>query len=179
MDAALRRARQGDNGAFAEMVREHQGMVFSIGWHYLGDRSLAEDLGQEVFLQLYQNLAAIQSASHLCYWLRRVAVHRCIDHTRRRSFQRESQLEESHEVAAHSKTADFFLSARLRQTVTQLRDKERILIVLRYQEEMELAEIAEVLNMPINTVKSTLFRALQNLRGQLMREVKRARYAFL
>ena len=82
-------------------------------------------------------------------------------------------------MAAHSKTADFFLSARLRQTVTQLRDKERILIVLRYQEEMELAEIAEVLNMPINTVKSTLFRALQNLRGQLMREVKRARYAFL
>lgn len=179
MDAALRRARQGDNGAFAEMVREHQGMVFSIGWHYLGDRSLAEDLGQEVFLQLYQNLAAIQSASHLCYWLRRVAVHRCIDHTRRKSFQRESRLEESHEVAANSKTADFFLSARLRQTVTQLRDKERILIVLRYQEEMELAEIAEVLNMPINTVKSTLFRALQNLRGQLMREVKGARYAFL
>jgi RNA polymerase sigma-70 factor, ECF subfamily len=178
MDAALRRARQGDNSAFAEMVREHQGMVFSIGWHYLGDRSLAEDLGQEVFLQLYQNLAAIQSASHLCHWLRCVAVHRCIDHTRRKSFQRESQLEESHEVAANSKLGDSFLCARLRRTVTQLREKERMLIVLRYQEELGLAEIAEVMNMPVNTVKSTLFRALQNLRGKLIREVKEARYAF-
>lgn len=179
MDAALRQARQGDNSAFAEMVREHQGMVFSIGWHYFGDRSLAEDLGQEVFLQLYQNLQAIQSAKHLCHWLRRVAVHRCIDHGRHKRFRFESQLDEGHEVAVNSKPGDSFLSARLRQTVTQLREKERVVILLRYQEELELAEIAEVLNIPINTVKSTLFRALQHLRGKLIGQVKEARYAFL
>jgi RNA polymerase sigma-70 factor (ECF subfamily) len=178
MDMALRQARQGDNSAFAEIVREHQGTVFSIGWHYLGDPSLAEDLGQEVFVQLYQNLPAIQSASHLTHWLRRVAVHRCIDHTRRKRFRHESPLEESHKLAANGKPVDSFLSARLRQTVTQLREKERMVIVLRYQEEMELAEIADVLNMPLNTVKSTLFRALQNLRGKLTRQVKEARYAF-
>jgi RNA polymerase sigma-70 factor (ECF subfamily) len=178
MDMALRQARQGDNGAFAEIVRQHQGMVFSIGWHCLGDRGMAEDLSQEVFLKLHQNLAAIESATHLSHWLCRVAVHRCIDHSRRKYFRRETPLDENHEIAADGAPADTFLSARLRRAVAQLREKERAVVVLRYQEELELAEIAEVLNIPLNTVKSTLFRALQRLRGKLSDQVKEARYAF-
>jgi len=179
METALRQARQGDTGAFAEIVREHQAMVFSIGWHYLADRALAEDLGQEVFLQLYQHLSAIESAAHLHHWLRRVAVHRCIDHSRRKYFRRESPLDETHELAAGSRPADSFLSERLRKTVAELREKERMVVVLRFQEEMELSEIGELLNMPLNTVKSTLYRALENLRGKLTRKLKEARYASL
>ncbi|TLY63163.1 MAG: sigma-70 family RNA polymerase sigma factor, partial [Gammaproteobacteria bacterium] len=87
MEMVLRRASQGDQRAFAEIVREHQGMVLSIGWHFFADRALAEDLAQEVFLQLYQGLPAIQSTSHLTHWLRRTAVHRCIDHSRRKNFR--------------------------------------------------------------------------------------------
>lgn len=179
MEMALGQARQGDHRAFAEIVREHQAMVFSIGWHYLADRALAEDLGQEVFLRLYQNLAAIESPAHLAHWLRRVAVHRCVDHSRRGYFRRESPLEETHEIAVGSSPADSFLSERLRQSVAQLREKQRMVIVLRYQEELELGEIAELLDMPLNTVKSTLHRALENLRGKLTRKVKEPRYAFL
>jgi RNA polymerase sigma factor (sigma-70 family) len=79
IETALRRAADGDSEAFAELVREHQAMVFSVGWHYLGDRSLAEDVAQEVFLELHQSLGRIESAAHLRHWLRRVAVHRSID----------------------------------------------------------------------------------------------------
>ena len=175
---ALQQARLGDDRAFAVIVRAHQGMVFSIGWHYLGDRGLAEDLGQEVFLQLYQNLAAIESATHLAHWLRRVAVHRCIDHGCRKSFRREAPLGDDPEISAASSPADSFLSERLRQSVAQLREKERMVVVLRYQEELELSEIAALLNMPLNTVKSTLYRAIENLRGKMSRKVKEARYAF-
>ena len=157
---ALRQARQGDNRAFAEIVREHQAMVFSIGWHYLADRALAEDLVQEVFLRLYQNLVAIESPAHLVRWLRRVTVHRCVDHSRRSYFRRESPLEETCEIAVRSSPADSFLSERLRQS-------------------LELGEIAELLDMPLNTVKSTLHRALENLRGKMTRKLKEARYAFL
>jgi len=179
IETALQQARQGDTGAFAEIVREYQAMVFSIGWHYLADRALAEDLGQEVFLQLYQHLSAIESAAHLNHWLRRVAVHRCIDHSRRKYFRREWPLDETHELAAGGRPADSFPSERLRQTVAQLREKERMVVVLRFQEEMELSEIADLLNMPLNTVKSTLHRALENLRGKLTRKLKEARYASL
>src|SRR5256885_1479534 len=153
--------------------------VFSIGWHFFADRALAEDLAQEVFLQLYQGLPAIQSTSHLTHWLRRTAVHRCIDHSRRKNFRRESPLEEMQETATGTAPADSFLHERLRQTVAQLPEKQRMVVLLRYQEELGPGEIAELLNMPVNTVKSTLHRALEELRGKLTRKLKEARYAIL
>jgi RNA polymerase sigma-70 factor, ECF subfamily len=177
MDAALRQALGGDAQAFAELVREHQAMVYSIGWHFLADRGAAEDLAQEVFLQLYQGLANIQSGSHLTHWLRRVTVHRCIDHSRRKHFRRELPLKETLEIAADGKPADSFLSKRLQETVAALPEKQRLVVVLRFQEQLGLAEIAELLNMPLNTVKSTLYRALEDLRGKLTRKLKEARYA--
>src|SRR2546425_12324696 len=80
---ALARTARGDPSGFASTVREHQGMVFSIAYHFLRDRSLAEELAQEVFLHLHKNLRAIQSHAHLVYWLRKVTSHRCIDQARR------------------------------------------------------------------------------------------------
>jgi RNA polymerase sigma-70 factor (ECF subfamily) len=178
METALGRAALGDSQAFAEIVREYQGMVFSIGWHFLGDRAMAEDLGQEVFLELYQGLSGIQSAAHLTHWLRRVAVHRSIDQGRKKKFRRELALEEIHEPAAEGIPADSFLSERLRQTLAKLPEKQRMVVLLRYQEDLGPAEIAELLEMPVNTVKSTLHRGLEELRGKLARKLKEVRYAF-
>src|SRR5947209_211968 len=78
LEAALEKAIRGDQTGFAEIVEEHQGMVFSIAYHFLRNNAVAEELAQEVFLHLYQNLSSIQSAAHLKYWLRRVTTHRCI-----------------------------------------------------------------------------------------------------
>jgi RNA polymerase sigma-70 factor (ECF subfamily) len=178
IETALRQAADGDTQAFAELVREHQAMVFSVGWHYLGDRSLAEDLAQEVFLELHQNLGRIECAAHLRHWLRRVAVHRSIDQGRRKKTRPEVAIEDVNEPAAHDAFRDEFLSERLRQLVSKLPDKQRMMVVLRYQEELGPAEIAELLQMPVNTVKSMLHRALEELRGKLGRKLKEARYAF-
>lgn len=178
MDVALRQAVSGDNQGFAEIVREYQSMIFSIGWHFLGDRAQAEDLAQEVFLELYQGLAHIQSAEHLTHWLRRVAVNRSIDLGRRKKFRRELALEEVQEPEVETQAADAFLSERLRQTLARLPEKQRMVVVLRYQEDLGPAEIAELLGMPVNTVKSTLHRALEDMRGKLGRKLKEVRYAF-
>lgn len=183
VDMALRRAAQGDGPAFAELVREHQAMVFSIAWHYLQDRSLAEDVAQEVFLDLYQKLPAIQSPAHLRFRLRRVAVHRAIDQGRRRKHRRESELEEMPEPAADGGSGlggaqDSMLLKRLRQVLAALPEKQRMVVVLRYQEDLGPAEIAELLEMPVNTVKSTLHRSLEELRIRLTRKLGEVRYAF-
>lgn len=177
METALRQAVRGDHQAFAEIVREYQAMIFSIGWHFLGDRALAEDLAQEVFVELWQRIATIQSAAHLTHWLRRVAAHRSIDLGRHKKFRREQALQEIHEPALEDGQPDSFLLARLRETLVRLPDKQRMVVVLRYQEEMGPAEIAEVLEMPVNTVKSTLHRALEDLRCKLRRKLKEVRYA--
>ena len=175
--ACLKQAVQGDATAFASLVAEHQAMVFSIALHYLQDRSLAEDVAQEVFLELYQNLSTIESAGHLTYWLRRVAVHRCIDQGRRRNTRRESALEGLPEPAVQNAPADPLLLGKLRQVLEALPEKQRMMVILRYQEDLGPAEIAELLRMPVNTVKSTLHRSLDDLRKKLTRKLGEVRYA--
>ena len=167
MESALARAAAGDSLAFATIVREHQGMVFSLAYHFMHDRPLAEDMAQEVFLHLYQNLRSIQSPAHLKFWLRKVASHRCIDHIR--SQKPHVNIEEIPEPAGAASANDPLLEQRLRRLVASLPDRARMVIILRFTEELEYHEIAEVLEMPINTVKSNLQRALAVLRGKLSR----------
>jgi RNA polymerase sigma-70 factor (ECF subfamily) len=178
LEPALKRSIQGDSAAFAELVREHQAMVFSIAYHYLQDRSLAEDAAQEVFLELYQALDRIQSPAHLTFWLRRVTANRCIDQGRKKLRRRELALEETPEPVAADRAADPLLLERLQQSMAGLPEKQRMVVILRFQEGLGPAEIAEALEMPVNTVKSTLHRSLEELRKSLTRKLKEVRYAF-
>ena len=180
LNLALTQSARGDSLAFATLVQEHQGMVFSIAYHFLHDRALAEDLAQEVFLELYQNLDHIESSAHLTYWLRRVTANRCIDHGRKKLRRRELALEDTPEPAAHSESQinDPLLLERLQQSVAGLPEKQRMVVILRFQEGLGPAEIAEVLKMPVNTVKSTLHRSLADLRKGLTRKIREVRYAF-
>src|SRR4051794_30820648 len=77
------RSRSGDREAFETLVRQHQAMVFSLAWHYLRDEASAEELAQEVFLELHRTVPSLQSPAHVTNWLRRVTAHRCIDQSRR------------------------------------------------------------------------------------------------
>jgi RNA polymerase sigma-70 factor (ECF subfamily) len=158
----------GDAAAFELVVRRFQSMVFSLAYHFSHDRALAEDMAQEVFLHLHRNAASIKSPSHLEYWLRRVTVHRCIDHARRNRIAFAS-LNSEKEPIARPPESDPLLSRKLRQIVATLPARRRMVVLLRFQEELELHEIAEMMGMPINTVKSYLQRSLEFLRAKLDR----------
>lgn len=166
----------GDAADFAGIVRAHQGMVFSIAYHFLRDRSLAEDLAQDVFLHLHKNLKAIQSPSHLVYWLRKVTGHRCIDQARRQKLRPRisltEYLERAPEPAARFADGDPLLAGVLRRLIARLPERSRMIVILRFQEEMEPAEIAGMLDIPLGTVKSNLHRSLALLRAKLERERK-------
>jgi RNA polymerase sigma-70 factor (ECF subfamily) len=163
-------ARSGNRDAFAALVRQHQSMVYSLAWNYLHDQGLAEELAQEVFLELHRSLVSLESADHVTNWLRRVTVHRCIDQTRRdRNRPRLTLAEIAEPSATASQDGDYFLSDRLRKLTASLPEKARCVLLLRYQEDMEPAEIARTLDMPLNTVKSHLQRSLGMLRSKLER----------
>src|ERR1044071_2294 len=174
LEQALARSVLGDQLAFAELVRQHQGIVFSLAYHFLRDRWLAEELAQEVFLNLHQNLSAIKSPAHLTFWLRKVTAHRSIDQTRRQKVRPQVSLEDVAEPVAEHVEEDFMLSDTLRRLVETLPEKARMVVILRYQEDLEPAEIAKVLDMPVNTVKSHLRRSLALLRDKLSRSVGEA-----
>ena len=174
--AALARWATGDQTAFAWIVGEYQSMVFSIAYHFLRDRGLAEELAQEVFLHLFKNLRAIQSASHLVYWLRKVTSHRCIDQARRQKLRPRvsltEYLEHAPEPASRGPVSDPLLAGVLQRLVARLPERSRMIVILRFQEDLEPAEIAEMLSIPLGTVKSNLHRSLALLRARLERERK-------
>ena len=155
---------------FAQIVRRHQAMVFSIALHFLADRSSAEELAQDVFLQLHANLSTMKSEDHMKFWLRKVTAHRCIDYRRRRKPPQVS-LDDAPEPAAPAQSADLFLARRLRQYVAALPEKPRLVMILRYQEDMRAEDIAGILAMPLATVKSHLQRSLALLREKVTRDI--------
>ena len=166
-DTLLPRARAGDTEAFATLVRQHQASVFSIGLRMLNRRDAAEDLAQDVFLQLFRKLESIESAEHLGFWLRRVAANLAIDRLRSPAHSLTQPLVDD-EIAAHETAEDPLRDRALLKLLGELSPHARAVMLLRYQEDCDVAEIATALEMPANTVKSHIKRSLTTLRRRLV-----------
>jgi len=166
-DELLTRARGGESSAFATLVRRYQRTVYSIALRMLSDRHRAEDLAQEVFLQLYRAIDSIDSETHLAFWLRKVAVNRAIDRMRQESRHDSEPLTDAVAVADESTEEDPLLHRRMAELVAQLPPAARAVVVLRYQEDLDPVDIASTLDMSINTVKSHLKRSLTLLRARV------------
>ncbi len=149
---------------FDSAVRDHQSMVFSLAYHFLRDSALAEELAQDVFLELHLHWSDIRSGGHLLFWLRKVASRRCIDQVRRRKFRVHTALDRVPEPFAWMPEADPLLKQYLEQLLAALFETPRMILILRFQEDLDPSEIAELLEMPLSTVKSHLQRSLALLR---------------
>lgn len=158
---------------FERLVDEHQSMVFSLAWRMTGDRGLAEEVAQDVFLEMDRNLAKIESSEHALHWLRRVAMNRSTDALRRRRVRGVDlwvEIEENHGAPAEERSSP--LGARLEQLLSTLPEPQRAALVLRYQEDLLPEEIAATLETPLATVKSHLQRGLKLLRAKATTQLK-------
>ena len=154
---------------FAGLVKQHQAMVFSVAYHYLHNRDTAQEVAQEVFLSLHRNLASIETPSHAAFWLRKVAVQRSIDEGRRRMRRPQVALEDVAEPSIPAPTGDPMLGETLRKLIATLAETPRMVMILRYQEDLDPMEISEMMEIPLATVKSHLQRSLALLREKLAR----------
>jgi RNA polymerase sigma-70 factor (ECF subfamily) len=158
---------------FERLVDEHQAMVYSLALRMTGDRGLAEEIAQDVFLELDRNLGKIESERHACWWLRRVTMSRATDALRRRRVRGMDlwvALDDQHGMAAEEKGSP--LGARLEYLMTTLPEAQRAALILRYQEDMLPEEIATLLDAPLATVKSNLQRGLKLLRAKATSQLK-------
>ena len=169
LDEELAKARSGGRAGLAVLVQAHQRSVYSLALRMLGTRDLAEDLTQDVFMELSGNLNMIESNKHLGFWLRRVTSNRAIDQLRRRSRIEMTSLEEQQAFFSAESDADPLLQRHLRALLEELSPQARAVLLLRYQEDLDPADIARTLEMPINTVKSHLKRSLDSMREKTMR----------
>jgi RNA polymerase sigma-70 factor, ECF subfamily len=152
---------------FEQLVDEHQSMVFSLALRMTGDRGLAEEIAQDVFLELDRHMAKLESPLHSLLWLRRVAMSRSADALRKRRVRRMGlwvEIEENHGALPEPTTSR--LGTRIEGLLATLPEAQRAALVLRYQEDLTPEEIAAVLEAPLATVKSQLQRGLKLLRAK-------------
>ena len=157
----LARARSGDRGAFAQLVRAHQSRV------RLQLRRLTHgDLAQETFVQAWQHLASFRGEARLATWLHRIALTRFLQHVRRPGLLVE-WCESVDADAAHDPGPAEGLRHDVEQALAALGEMQRLAILHCYHLDLSHAEAAQVLGVPLGTLKSHLERAKARLRELL------------
>jgi RNA polymerase sigma-70 factor, ECF subfamily len=167
LDQQLDRARAGQTAAMAVLIRAHQKSVFSLALRMLGARDQAEDLTQDVFMQMSDHLARIESNQHLAFWLRKVTSNKAIDQLRHRARIEWTALPDDDLMGEAVENRDPLLQRHLGALLQNLTPDARAVVLLRFQEDLDPTDIARTLDMPINTVKSHLKRSLDSLRERL------------
>jgi RNA polymerase sigma-70 factor (ECF subfamily) len=159
---------------FRAIVERHQARVFSIAFRIVGESGAAEEVAQDVFLELHRILPKMESEDHVAAWLRKVACHRATDALRRRAARGDAAAEEYQDgMALRPVVRDFLpLMNRVEQLLLTLPPAQRSVMLLRYQEDLEPEDIAIELGMPQATVRSHLQRALKLLRAKAERTLK-------
>src|SRR5579875_2946751 len=177
-DAQLVRASQhGDREAFALLVQRYQRRVFNMILRMLQDYEEACEITQEAFLAAWQGLPTFRGEARFPTWLYRIAYNCCLRQLeqRRRDKALQSAMQEKQlldEAGGQRCQAESTLEARDRQALVReqleaLPTKYRIVLVLRHLQEMTYEEMAEILMMPIGTIKTHLFRARNLLKERL------------
>ena len=173
--ALLARLRTGDTRAFEELVTTYQHRLFGVALRMLGSRAEAEEIAQETFLRAHRALGEFRGEARLGTWLYAIASRLCLNRlasaSRRHEAPDETALQqqpaEGADAAAVLEQRE--LQAALHDAVAALPEERRIVVVLRDLEGLAYEEIAEVLGLPLNTVRSRLHRARLDLKAKLER----------
>jgi RNA polymerase sigma-70 factor, ECF subfamily len=180
----VRLSRRGDERAARELVHRFERPVFSLIYRMVRDRELAEDLSQDVFVRTFNNLDRYDRSYKFSSWLFKIAYNLTVDHLRRRELptisvhgapdavtpdrqEATSLTLESEEEAPDDRLVAKELAGELEEAIAELREDYRTAILLRHVEGRSYEEIAEIMEIPLGTVKTYIFRARRELREAL------------
>jgi RNA polymerase sigma-70 factor (ECF subfamily) len=180
----VRLSRRGDERAARELVHRFERPVFSIVYRMVRDRELAEDLAQDAFVRTFNHLDRYDSRYKFSSWLFKIAYNLTVDHLRKRELQTisvhgapdavtperqeaTSLTLQSEEESPDDRIVAKELAGELEEAIAGLREDYRTAILLRHVEGRPYEEIAEIMDIPLGTVKTYIFRARRELREAL------------
>ncbi len=182
-EALLSRYRRGDTQAFRALVRRHQRALYNFVLRQVRAPSVAEDIVQDVFVRIVQNADSFKEESRFSTWAYTIARNLCIDHLRKRVHRRHASLDQEggepgegtplgERVPSPGATADRAaigrqLQTHIRDAVEALPPDQREVFLLRQVGELAFKDIAEVVGVSENTVKSRMRYALERLQAAL------------
>jgi RNA polymerase sigma-70 factor (ECF subfamily) len=158
-------SQNGDQDAFAALFEQYKNLVYRTAYLMLNDGIEAEDALQDVFVQVYKGLPNYDpQKGAFTTWLYRITIRYCLNHRRKKRMDYQPLNETTVVASVWMEVED---NEMLQQAIDQLKPKLRAVIVLRYYWDLPYNEIAQVLEIPLGTVKSRLNQALKNLRHML------------
>lgn len=177
-------ARSGQERAYRELVRRYERPIFSLLYRMVRDRELAEDLSQETFVKALNAIESYRPEYKFSSWLFKIANNAAIDHLRRRELDTLSLEGSPHAVTPDAMEATALqigdraenpldiveakeLGGEIERAIAQLRPEYRACILLRHVDGRAYEEIAEMLDLPLGTVKTYIHRARNELRRLL------------
>ncbi len=161
------RAQAGDREAFDQLLRLVQEPLYRYIYSVVGTRALAEDILQEVFILIYRKIRWLREPELFRPWAYRIATREAFKQLKRERRWSDKTEDESVLIDLPAPSRDEITPESVEQMTAQVSPASRAVIVLHYQHEMPLAEIAEVMGVAIGTVKSRLAYGLDALRKQL------------
>jgi len=171
----IQKAQKGNHDAFAALVDEHQRYVYNLALRVVKDENEALDLTQETFVRAWTALPNFKGQSQFRTWLYRIVTNLCYNRlpNLRRSLNDlgDDVMEEIPETNFNAPASEFESNEtrqHLYQAIDALDANYKLLITLRYQNELSYDEIASTLNLPLGTVKTGIFRAKEQLRKTLV-----------
>lgn len=176
----INQAKSGDDQAYDQLLNKYRNSVYNLVYRMVRDVEEAEDLTQEAFIKAFNSLAQFNEEYAFSTWLYKIATNNCIDFFRKRKLQTLSldkpiQYKDSeihHEIPDPELNPEKNIlaterSSIIREAIETLPEKYYTAIVLRHTEEKSYEEIAEILHLPIGTVKARIFRAREMLNKAL------------
>lgn len=176
----VKRAQKGDRLAFGELVELYKDKLYNLGYRMLGNPQEAEDVAQEAFLRAYKNLDSYNSKHKFSTWIYRIATNLCIDKMRKKKadYSLDAELDGLDggdmyaRLAAPTETPEeetvrTETRAEVQQAIENLPDNYRAAVILKYLHDMSLQEIADILEVPVSTVKTRVHRGREALRHEL------------
>ncbi len=167
-DATLiARAQAGDNTAFGVLVRRHQSGVFRVATVVSGSVEGAEDIAQETFIRAHRGLGSFRTDARFEPWLYQIAANTARNQRRSRGRQARLALKVGSMTPATQSTAEPDDRLLVVDALNRMRADDRLVIALRYFEDLSEADMAIVLKCRPGTVKSRLARAVDRLRSEI------------
>lgn len=168
----IMRARDGDKQSFGRLVQQFQNRIFSIAYGIVGRREDAEDITQETFIKAYKAIGNLQTGVAFYSWLVRIAVNTGISYKKSLTIRRSVSFDEINEPLYQGESPEAYTERResferMQTMLSELSPEHRAVLVLREIEGLAYDEIANMLQIPLGTVKSRINHA----RGKLRRIV--------
>ena len=166
----IKAAQEGDRDALITLLREIEHHVYKTAYYILNNEQDALDAAQEALIRIYTKIGSYEEKAQFKTWVQRIVTNICIDKFRRNkptvSIEEHEMVFEGHDDVEHE-VMRAYTSKDVREAINQLPEHHRTVIVLRYIQDLSYNEIADCLDLPLNTVKSYLFRARQQLQNLL------------